>query len=139
LEINILFKDKTIVVDNYGCFCENIQPLDPSWVSLHIKDDVAKLYTVGHFEYLNDYAFIDSWVKYNQLDKSNLYAIINKQDEQLEENIANIEKNNALDIVLKEVYTKEMEDYYAGVAKAEAAEKEMEETNRSLMDDNLNN
>lgn len=112
MEININFKDSTIVVDGYGCHCELIEKQEDNWISMEIRDGKARLYIVGEFRDLEEFSFADPWIKYNRLllqEERNAEAAAEAERQQT---LAAIEANNAL-----------AEDMLVQAAQAEAAGK----------------
>ena len=82
MSIAINFKNKSIVVDGYSCFCDNITALDDDWVSLEINNDDVRLYRVGIISTLDDVTFINPWVQYALDSKKVFEDTLIEQEEQ---------------------------------------------------------
>lgn len=82
MKVVINFKDKTITVDGFGCFCEDIKKYNEDWVSLEISEEYgARLYRIGIIDTLEDTSFINPWVDYVLNVKNEFNNLTIKQEE----------------------------------------------------------
>jgi len=83
MSIAINFKNKSIVVDGYGCLYDSINALEDDWVSLEISDaNEVRLYRVGIIATLDDTSFIQPWVDYALASKKSFEDTLIEQEEQ---------------------------------------------------------
>lgn len=123
MNININFKDKTIVVGEFGCVCDEIKKYEDDWISLHIVDDIATLYSVGHYKILEEYDFIDSWVLFNQKEYNKYQNSLEDQTRSNEINLSNMVENENMAIVWEKEYAIEQEKLQKEIAQAEEVNK----------------
>lgn len=138
MNINIIFKDKTIVIDDYGCICNDILPLEDNWVSLHIEDNDITLYVVGGFRKLDSYDFAESWISYNQEHKKEHKLVLLNNNMQKEETLNQIKLNEDLELVSKDIRQKEQEEYLLEVEKARLVDEKIQQNARLLEEGDYN-
>lgn len=123
MKITISFRNKSIVVDDFSCFCDDINKLEPDWISIEIDEKYGvTLYRVGRYESLDDVSFIEPWVEYALNEKAKFEDIVRQQEIEKQENLRIMAVNEQKAEENVEQYQIEYEKYLAAVKQEELVE-----------------